>query len=214
MLLEVNVFGRMRRDGLDLFLLKGPEVGETQALLLLPVELFELLTGLTPLLESGGHLLHGSQAVAKLVEHIALGFMREQPLLVMLAMDVAEPGGDLFEESGSDGARVDVGARLAIEKNFTLDQDLFFERIDTGTGQDGGEGRGAGLLEDAGDASPLGSGADHLDRRPAAQQQSQRIDDDRFSATRLARHDVQAGMERNAQTFHYRVVLHHKFKQH
>ncbi len=58
------------------------------------------------------------------------------------------------------------------------------------------------------------AGADHIRRRAAAEQQSQRVDDDGLPAAGLPRQQVQAGVEADAQPVHHRVVFDYQLKQH
>ena len=57
-------------------------------------------------------------------------------------------------------------------------------------------------------------GADHIGRRPAAEQQAQGVDDDRLAAAGFSGQQVQAAVESNAEALDDRVVFDGEFGDH
>ena len=149
------------------------------------------------------------------VQHLALDGGREELLLIVLAVDIAQ-------EAAPDRAaapRWRAGFRRSA-------RDLPFARISRSTSSSSSSGsmpassssfakRGrCSDLEDARDPRALRSAAHHFGRGAAAEQQAQRVHHDRFAAAGFARQQIQAAMEAHADALDDGVVFDRQLDQH
>ncbi len=129
-------------------------------------------------------------------------------------MDVAEPGGELFEQRGGDGAGGGEGAGFAVGEDFAFDQEFIFFDGDAGFLEEGTEGGRVGEVEDAGDAGAVGAGADEVGGGAAAEEEAEGVDDDGFAAAGFAGEEVETVMKTEAQAFGDGEVFNVEFDQH
>ena len=97
----------------------------------------------------------------------------------MLSVEVHEGAEAFLERGGRDELVVEERAAAALGRNLAPDDDL----------------TAVGRLEDRLDRGRGLAGADEVGRRAAADEQTNRLDDDRLAGARLAREDVEAGLE-------------------
>ena len=213
-LIERGIFAGVGRDILDLFFLEGPEVGQAGAFLFGPVEIVEFGGGGAPLGMEIGDASEGGFGEAELVDHFALGVVGEETLLIVLAVDVAEEGSEFLQKGGGNGAAIEEGARLTVGQDFAFEDQFVFGGFDAGMLENGGEGGGLGLFEDAGDAGAFGAAAHHFGRGAATEEQAEGVDDDGFAGAGLAGEEVQTRVEADAESLDDGVVFNQQFDQH
>jgi len=129
------------------------------------------------------------------VEHVALGFGGKEKLLIVLAVDVGEQGGEFPEQGSRHRPAADKGARFAAGEDFALDEQLSVFGFEAGGVEQAADRALVAHFEDTGHASAGFAGANHVGGCAPAEQEAQGVDDDRLAAARLAGQQVQAGVE-------------------
>src|SRR5436190_18872232 len=98
--------------------------------------------------------------------------------MLVLAVELHQPCGEILQGAGGSQRAVDERAAAALRRNFTADEELFFA-----------------ALEDRFNRGRVLAGAHELARRPAAEQQSDRLDQDGLPRSGLAGQHIEAGSE-------------------
>ena len=211
---EFGVFAGLRRGLFDLAALEAPEVGEPQFLLLVALEILQLRAAGAPTCIGRADLLEEVGGSGEGVQNLELRIGREEPLLVVLAVDIAEVLRQLAEQGGGHGTAACEGARLAASQDFAFDQQFAVLDLDAGGLQNRACGGRAGSFEDARNSGALGAGANHFRRGTAAEQQAQGVHDDGFAAACLPREQVEAAVKAHAQPLDDGIVLNYQLDKH
>ena len=185
------VLAGLEGRGLDLLELVGDEVEPLLALLLPGLELALFLEEAPELLGRAGRLADEAGVVERLVEVGEVVLEMEEEDVVVLAVDVDEPRGELAEPADRDEHAVDEGLARALVGDRALDEELAV----LGLGQ---AGQVEGLARHVEDGLDEGLGfarPDELGRSLLAQDEADGVDDDGLAGARLARQDGEAGVE-------------------
>src|SRR5205814_936430 len=102
----------------------------------------------------------------------------EQRLVLVLSVQLDEPAREVLQRAGRSKSAVDERAAPALRGDLASDDQLF-----------------AAALEDGFYRRAVFAGANQVARRPAAQQQADGLDEDRFAGAGFAREDVQPRLE-------------------
>ena len=148
------------------------------------------------------------------VQHVALRIGRKQKLLIVLSVDIGQPGREILQQRHRHRAAADEGARLAAGQNLALDEQLAILDLEAGGLQQPADGGLVADVEDAGHARAGFAGADHVGRGAAAQQQAEGIHHDGFAAAGFAGQQIEPGVEADAQALDHGVVFDHQLQQH
>ena len=211
---EFAVFAGLQIESFDFLALEGPEVGEAELFLLSPRDFVEFAVTVFPGAKDNGDGVLGGLRGGEIVENAALGSGVIELLLLVLAVDVAEPGRDLFEQGGGDGAAGGEGAGFAVGEDFAFDEEFVFFEGDAGFFEQGANGGGFGEVENAADAGAVRAGADEIGRGSAAEEEAKGIDDDRLAAARFAGKEVETVVEAQTEALNDGEIFDVEFDQH
>jgi len=129
----------------------------------------------------------------------------DQPAIIVLAVEFDERGGEFAQQAGAGGLVVDEAARgetaVAIRAELTAQQQGLAGFVgDAGLFQLAGDGSGKpGEFEAGVDAGLFLAGADQAGVRPHAEDEAQRIEQDRLAGAGLAGEHAEAGGERQVE---------------
>ena len=115
-----------------------------------------------------------------------MGCRIEQRLVFVLAVQLNQPIGELFERASRDERAVDEGATAPLRRDLSPDEQLF-----------------PTTLEDRLDRRRVLTGPHEIARRPSAEEQPDGLHKNRFSGSRLSGQDIQPGVE-----FHFDRIDH------
>jgi len=221
LILEGGVFVRLERRRFNLLALEAPEVQQPQLLLLAALDLLELGGRSAPLAIDGRDAVQkftmraGREAYpTERVQHVALRFVREQELLVVLAVDIRQVRRQFAQQRRRHRPAPDEGPALAARQDLAFHQQLAVFNFDARRFQQTTHASLILHIEDAGHTRARFAGADHFGGGAGAQQEAQRVHHDGFAAAGFAGEEVEAGVEVDSQALDYGVVLDHEFQEH
>ena len=166
---QFAVFAGLQIESFDFLALEGPEVGEAELFLLSSRDFVEFAVTVFPGAKDNGDGVLGGLRGGEIVENAALGSGVIELLLLVLAVDVAEPGRDLFEQGGGYRAPGGEGAGFAVGEDFAFDEEFVFFEGDAGFLEQGTNGGGFGEVENATDTGAVRAGADEIGRGSATE---------------------------------------------
>ena len=114
----------------------------------------------------------------------------EQRLMLVLTVELDQAVGQILQRAGRGQRAVDEGPAPSLRGDLAAHQQLF-----------------AAAFEDRFDRRGVFAGADEVAGGAAAEQQSDRLDEDRLAGAGLAGQDVQAGVEFDLDRVNHREVL-------
>lgn len=214
LVLEFGIFAGLEVEGFDFGALEAPEVGKAELFLFGAVEAGEFAEGGLPAGVGLGGPFESGGGGPGFVEEFALGVGGEEFLLVVLAVDVAEEGGDVAEEGDGDGAGGGEGAGFASGEEFALDEEFAVFGFEAGGSEKGLEAGIGGQGEEARDESAGGAGSDHLGGGASAEQEAEGVDDERLAGAGFAGEGVETGVQAKTEAFDDGKVLDGEFDQH
>ena len=138
----------------------------------------------------------GLLGVGEAVEQLQLADRLQQPLVLVLAVDLDQRVAEPFEEADGHRRVVHERAVAAGAGQLAPDDDLAVVVGDEpGVVENGARAVGASEREERLDRRRLGVGADHVGLRATAAHEHDRVDQDRLAGPGLAGEDVEAGGE-------------------
>ena len=152
--------------------------------------LLEPLPGVLPAVEGAPYRAAQRPEARVAIEQIDVGRRVEQRLMLVLAMDVQNPGADGTEGRGRDEPIVDEGAASALRRHFAAQHAL----------------ASVGVLRHRLHHRPLSAGPHQARRRPRSPQQAQCADHDRLAGAGLAGQDREAGVQLELEAIDDRQV--------
>ncbi len=135
-------------------------------------------------------------------------------LLIVLSVNIAQERRQILQQRHRYRPAAHERARFSARQNLALDQQFPVFHFQARGLQQAPHRRLVPHLKNSRHPRPALAGANHLRRRPSAQQQPQRIHHNRFPAARLPGQQIQARMKMDAQPLHHRIVLNHQLEQH
>ena len=148
------------------------------------------------------------------IQHVALRFRREEKLLVVLAVDISQVQGQIAEQRYRRRTAGNKSPRFSARQHLTFNEQFAVFDLETGRFEDPAHPGAVADFENAGDARPFFTRADHLGRRPSTEQKPESIHHDGFSTAGLARQQVQSRVETHTQPVYYGVALDGQLHQH
>ena len=197
---QAVVFADGQTGLIDFIDLEIEQVLPLQPLALMGLSLFQRLQGF---LVGGvvflklGAVLHQP---AVMIEKVDMRFRMEQGLVVVLAVDVDQPVADGGQGGDGEVAVVEVGAVFFAAGDDALDDHFAVIHVNAEIGD---HRQRLGIVEgEAGfDRGGGGAGADGVGVRAAAQNQVERVEDDRFPRAGFTGQYVKAGMKLDGEVF-------------
>ena len=212
--LQALVFTGLQFGVFDLAFLEGPEIEQTEAILLVALQFFDAIGNVLPPGKRLGDRF--KRRSGKSVEQTEPGGSIEGEQGFILRVDGREVRSKLAQHRNRCRLIVDEDASLAAAGNLAPQDDGLIFPVDAVGLQYLGHGfPGAGLdFEYGGDHGLVGSGANDFAGSFFAEKESQSIDEDRFTRAGFAGQQVKPSRELYRQIVNDCVVFEPQFDQH
>ena len=207
---EGFVFAGFGGGGLNFFGLKGPEVGEAKAVLLVALDFGEAGLDVAPAGEGVGGSV--GRDCAEAVEEAALLGWIEAGEGFGLGVNESQLGSESAEDGDSSGLVVDVNAALAVGKDFAAEDDFVGIDVDA-VGFEDELGAWSGF-KDAREDSAVGSMTDDAGGGFLAHEEGESVDEDGFAGAGFAGEEIEAGAEAGDGVIDDGIILSSEFEQH
>ena len=152
--------------------------------------------------------------VGEAVEQLELTGRLQEPLVLVLAVDLDELVAEALEEPDGDGRVVDEGAVASASGELPPHDELAVLEREPSLVERGRDGPPRLDLEDGLDRGGLGLRADHVGLGAGAPEQEDRVDQHRLAGARLAGQHVEAGPERHGHALDHGEVPDPQLAQH